>query len=121
MRAAADLEEAFSVAQTWPPGRRHFPNIGRFFSRPINTDVLRPVDANAAVVSPADSVLQNAFFVKPDAHGKVVGARVPQVGGERRHRHPSPLLLPAQLAAPVSLAATRQVSQSPTACSPDEE
>ena len=75
----ADLEEAFSTAQTWQGGGRHFECIGSFFSRPINTDVLRPIDRDALVVSPADSVLQNAFFITPDKDGKIVAARIPQV------------------------------------------
>ncbi|OEH79899.1 phosphatidylserine decarboxylase [Cyclospora cayetanensis] len=76
-----DMEEAFSVKQTLPPGKRNFESLQDFFTRPINIEALRPIDSQASVVAPADSVLQNAFFVKPNALGEVVDARIPQIKG----------------------------------------
>ncbi|CDJ38273.1 Phosphatidylserine decarboxylase 1, related [Eimeria tenella] len=73
-----DLEEAFSLLQLRPGGPQLFPTVDLFFSRPINYDVLRPIDSEAILVSPADSALQNAFYIKPDEDGNIIGARIPQ-------------------------------------------
>lgn len=75
----ADLEEAFSYKQSLPKDQKGFRSIQEFFSRPINFEALRPVDSQAVVVAPADSVIQNSFFIRPDENGEIIDAYVPQV------------------------------------------
>ncbi|KAL8429078.1 hypothetical protein ACSSS7_006785 [Eimeria intestinalis] len=66
---------------TFPESERSFKSLQEFFTRSINIEVLRPIDKNAHVVSPADSVIQNAFYIKPDENGEIQHARIPQVKG----------------------------------------
>nr|ASN64466.1 phosphatidylserine decarboxylase 2 [Eimeria falciformis] len=76
-----DLEEALSFKHTQNRGQQGFRTLQEFFTRPINYELIRPIDQNAVLVSPADSVIQNAFFIKPDEEGNIVNARIPQVKG----------------------------------------
>ncbi|KAL8440022.1 hypothetical protein Efla_002370 [Eimeria flavescens] len=78
--ANIDLEEAFSAKVARSEGDS-FRSLQQFFMRPISYEVLRPIDYKALVVSPADSVIQNAFFVTPNEHGEIIDAHIPQVKG----------------------------------------
>ncbi|KAL8273528.1 hypothetical protein Esti_002594 [Eimeria stiedai] len=77
----ADLEEAFSAKPAFPESARTFKSIQEYFTRPLNIEVWRPIDAQALVVSPADSVIQNAFFIRPNEDGEILDAHIPQVKG----------------------------------------
>lgn len=75
----SDLEEAFSYKVVLPKGQDSFTSMQEFFTRPIHYEAYRPIDRNAVLVSPADSVVQNSFFILPDKEGNIINARVPQV------------------------------------------
>lgn len=75
----SDLEEAFSLMHTYPQGQRGFRSLQDFFTRATNVEVIRPTLPEAVVVAPADSVVQNAFFIRPNNQGEIRDAHIPQV------------------------------------------
>lgn len=69
----ADLAEAYSRTTS------DFRTLDEFFTRRIAHEVLRPIDKQAVLVAPADSVIQNAFSLSPNEGRRITEAFVPQV------------------------------------------
>ncbi|CBZ53885.1 putative phosphatidylserine decarboxylase proenzyme [Neospora caninum Liverpool] len=77
---AVDMEEAFSMSD---PDSRHsaaeFRNLQEFFTRPINYMIYRDMDPRASIMSPADSLVQNVYAIRPNSQGLITHQIIPQV------------------------------------------
>nr|CEL67880.1 TPA: phosphatidylserine decarboxylase proenzyme,putative [Neospora caninum Liverpool] len=75
-----NMEEAFSMSD---PDSRHsaaeFRNLQEFFTRPINYMIYRDMDPRASIMSPADSLVQNVYAIRPNSQGLITHQIIPQV------------------------------------------